>query len=70
MTKRQEDFELVRGGGNVFSPIWVVPERKREQVRALLAASIIKSLDKRGLSMVAAQELTVWPHPSSRVSAG
>jgi phage-related protein/predicted XRE-type DNA-binding protein len=52
-----EDEDLVRGSGNVFRD----PGHRdadREQLRALLAASIIGVLDARGLGVRAAQERT------------
>jgi hypothetical protein len=43
MTKEQDDFELERGTGNVFADTGL-PDAEREQLRAVLAAEIGKSL--------------------------
>ena len=56
-----EDFELVRGSGNVYRDFG-----RRiaglEQVRALVAAQIIRTLDARGLSTREAERLTGISH--------
>ncbi len=51
------DFELVRGSGNVFRDLGL-PDTELEQLRAILAARIVKALDDRKLTVRAAQELT------------
>ncbi len=52
-----DDFEMVRGSGNVFRDLGH-PDADREQLRALLAARIIDVLDERKLTVRAAQEMT------------
>jgi len=53
----QDDFELVRGSGNVFRCLGL-PDSEIEQVKAILAAEIIDVLDNRGLTVRRAHELT------------
>src|SRR5690242_15098532 len=52
-----EDFELVRGSGNVFRD-FDSPNADAEQLRSILAAQIIKTLDERELTVRAAENLT------------
>jgi len=52
-----DDFELVRGSGNVFAD-FSRPDAAIEQLKAVLAAQIIHVLDARGLTVRAAAELT------------
>jgi predicted XRE-type DNA-binding protein len=52
-----ENFELVRGSGNVFRD-FDDPNADLEQARAILAAKIINVLDDRKLSVRAAEKLT------------
>ena len=52
-----DDFELVRGSGNVFRDFGF-PNPEIEQVKAILAAKIIGVLDVRGLSVRRAHDLT------------
>jgi predicted XRE-type DNA-binding protein len=52
-----DDFELIRGSGNVFRDFGH-PNAELEQTRAILAAQIIGVLDDRKLTVRAAQELT------------
>src|ERR1700688_2624319 len=52
-----EDFELVRGSGNVFRDFGD-PNADLEQARAVLAAKIINVLDDRKLGVRAAEKLT------------
>jgi len=52
-----EDFELVRGSGNVFRDFGDM-NADLEQARAILAAKIINVLDDRKLSVRAAEKLT------------
>ena len=54
MTK---EIELVRGSGNVFRDFGR-PEADLEQLRSILAARIIRVLDKRGLSVRKAKDIT------------
>jgi predicted XRE-type DNA-binding protein len=56
-----DDFELVRGSGNVFRDL----NRSNaglEQARAILASEIIRTMDKRGLSTREAERLTGVSH--------
>jgi hypothetical protein len=41
-----DDFELVRGSGNIFRD-FDMPNPDLEQLRAILAAQIIKVLDRK-----------------------
>lgn len=54
---KKEDLELVRGSGNVFRDLGTI-NPDAEQLRAILAAEIIKALDHENLSVRAAQERT------------
>ncbi len=54
MTKQDNDFELVRGSGNVFRDFGR-PDADVQQTKALLAALIIRVLDEEGLSTRKAQ---------------
>ena len=51
------DFDLVRGSGNVFRDLGH-PNPELEQLRSTLAARIINALDSRKLSVRQAHELT------------
>ena len=57
MSKNKNDFELVRGSGNVFRDLGH-PAADIEQTKAVLAARIIGILDDDGLSTRKAQEKT------------
>ena len=57
MTKPDEEFEVTRGSGNVFADLGQ-PDPEQRQLRAILAASIIKALDSDGLTVRAAQDRT------------
>ncbi len=52
-----DDLELVHGSGNVFRDLGM-PNPEASQLKAKLAAQIIKVLDKRQLTVRAAHELT------------
>jgi len=52
--------EIIRGSGNVFRD-FNVPDADVRQFKAILAAEIIKMLDKKGLSVRKAQSLTGVP---------
>ncbi len=52
-----DKLEIVRGSGNVFRDLGR-PNADAEQLRAVLAAEIIKTLDGRRLTVRAAQEKT------------
>ena len=53
----ENDIELVHGSGNVFRDLGI-PNPGIEQMKAILAARIIGVLDKRGLSVRRAHDLT------------
>ena len=52
-----EEMELVRGSGNVFRDFGT-PNADAEQLRSILAAQIIKTLDERELTVREAENLT------------
>lgn len=52
-----DDFELVRGSGNLFRDL-STPNPDLEQLRSLLAAEVIKTLDAQGLTVRKAQEMS------------
>ena len=56
-----DNFELIRGSGNVFRDFGR-PNAGVEQARAILAAKIISTLDERGLSTREAEKLTGVAH--------
>ena len=56
-----DDFELIRGSGNVFRDFGRA-NAGLEQARAILAAKIIRTLDERGLSTREAEMLTGVAH--------
>ena len=54
---KHEKIELVRGSGNVFRDLgYANPEV--EQLKSILAAEIIKALDRKGLTVRAAHAQT------------
>jgi predicted XRE-type DNA-binding protein len=57
MKTKAEKLEVVRGSGNVFRDLGV-ENADAEQFKAILAAEIVKMLDKRGLTVRAAQKET------------
>jgi len=57
MTDQPEDCELVRGSGNVFADLGL-PDAELEQLRAILAAEIGKTLAADKLTVRAAETLT------------
>jgi predicted XRE-type DNA-binding protein len=59
--KADDDFELVRGSGNVFRDFGY-PDADVQQTKALLAAEIIGVLEEEGLSTRKAQERTGIAH--------
>jgi predicted XRE-type DNA-binding protein len=56
-----EDFEIIRGSGNVFYD-FAYANADLEQARAILAKEIIHTLDDRGLSTREAEKLTGVAH--------
>ena len=61
MTKQRDDFELVRGSGNVFRDFGQ-PDADVQQAKALLAARIIGILDEDELSTRKAEARTGVSH--------
>jgi predicted XRE-type DNA-binding protein len=57
MTNMNDDFELMRGSGNVYADLGVANPEQR-QLRGILAAEIIKTLDGEKLSVRAAEKHT------------
>jgi predicted XRE-type DNA-binding protein len=57
VTRENDDFELVHGSGNVFADLGMDNPEQR-QLRALLAAAIIKTLDAEKLTVRAAEVKT------------
>lgn len=57
MTHKEEDFEIVRGSGNVFEDLGK-PDSEVLQLKALLGAEIISALDKDDLSVRRAGDIT------------
>ena len=49
--------EIIRGSGNIYRD-FDVPDADARQLKAILAAAIIKKLDRSGLSVRSAQRLT------------
>lgn len=54
---KKETLELIRGSGNIYQDMGV-PDADVRQLKAILATEIIKTLDKKGLSVRKAQSLT------------
>lgn len=50
MAGQDDDFELIRGCGNVFAD-FDAPDANLRQLRAVLAAEIVKALDSEGLTV-------------------
>lgn len=57
MTETDDPIELVHGSGNVFADLGM-PNPEQRQLRAILAASIIKTLDAERLTVRAAEAKT------------
>jgi predicted XRE-type DNA-binding protein len=57
VTERDDDFELVRGSGNVFAD-FDAPDASLRQLRAILAAEIVKTLDAERLTVRDAEART------------
>ena len=57
MSDHEDDFELVRGSGNVFAD-FDVPDASIRQFRAILAAEIVKALDAERLTVRDAEART------------
>ncbi len=54
---KKEQLETVRGSGNIYQD-FNMPDADVRQLKAILAAEIIKTLDRDGLSVRKAQSLT------------
>ena len=54
---KKEPLELIRGSGNIYRN-FEVPDADVRQLKAILAAEIIKTLDKKGLTVRKAHSLT------------
>ena len=54
---KKEKLELIRGSGNLYRDLDIADADVR-QLKAILAAEIIKTIDKKGLSVRKAQSLT------------
>lgn len=52
-----DEFELVRGSGNVFHDLGL-PDADGEQIKAKLAAELIRAMREQGLTAAAASKLT------------
>jgi predicted XRE-type DNA-binding protein len=57
MADKKDDFELVRGSGNVFVDFGA-PDANLRQFRAVLAAEIVKTLDTERLTVRDAEART------------
>lgn len=53
MTEADDDFELIRGSGNVFRDLGL-PNPDIEQAKASLCAAIIRAQEEQGLNNLAA----------------
>ena len=64
---KSEEIELVRGSGNVFRDLGHASPDV-EQLKAILAAEIIKMLDRKGLSVrgAHARRRRLFPHSQCR----
>ena len=54
---KKKPLELIRGSGNIYRD-FDVPDADVRQLKAILAAEIIKTLDKKGLTVRKAHSLT------------
>ncbi|MPZ76955.1 MAG: XRE family transcriptional regulator, partial [Deltaproteobacteria bacterium] len=54
---KKEKLELIRGSGNIYRDLSIRDADVR-RLKAILAAEIIKTVDKKGLSVRKAQSLT------------
>jgi hypothetical protein len=55
---KKQPLEVVRGSGNVYRD-FNMPDADARQLKAILAAEIIKTLDKNEISVRKAQGLTI-----------
>lgn len=61
MTPSDDDMELVHGSGNIFRDLGRAHPEAR-QLKAILAAQVLRVLDEAGLSTRKAQELSGFDH--------
>ncbi len=54
---KKHEPEIIRGSGNIYRD-FNLPNADVRQLKAILAAAIIKALDRKGLSVRIAQRLT------------
>ncbi|MGB8685707.1 MAG: helix-turn-helix transcriptional regulator [Candidatus Binatus sp.] len=54
---KKHEPEIIRGSGNIYRD-FNLPDADVRQLKAILAAAIIKTLDRRSLSVRSAQRLT------------
>jgi predicted XRE-type DNA-binding protein len=54
---KKERLEVIRGSGNIYRDLDIADADVR-QLKAILAAEIIKTIDRKGLSVRQAQSLT------------
>ena len=54
---KKEKLEVIRGSGNIYRDMGITDADVR-QLKAILAAQIIKTIDRKGLSVRQAQSLT------------
>jgi predicted XRE-type DNA-binding protein len=54
---KKSEAEIIRGSGNIYRD-FNLPNADVRQLKAILAAAIIKTLERRGLSVRNAQRLT------------
>jgi predicted XRE-type DNA-binding protein len=57
MADQHDEFELVRGSGNIFADFGL-PDASIHQIRAILAAEIVKALDAERLTVRDAEART------------
>lgn len=57
MADHDDDFELVRGSGNVFAD-FDAPDADLRQLRAILASEVVKALDAEQLTVRGAEART------------
>ena len=65
---KREQFGIVRGSGNIYQD-FDLPDADVRQLKAILAAEIVKALDKKSLSMRKAQSLVQSRRPGQPARA-
>lgn len=56
---KKEPLELIRGSGTIYRDL-DMPDADVRQLKEILAAEIIKALDKKNLSVRMVQSLPAW----------